>query len=216
MSLNPNAPHRKLIRFLRRPLSEKLNSLETIWYRLKAVFYYRHVFGSFGKGSVIYKPTMISNPRFMHIGERVSIRRGARLEAVPIDPANPPELRIGNNVNIEQDAHIVFAGQIVIADDVSITARCSLLGATHPFFDIHSPVKIGDRLSGSTCRIEIGEGSFLGIGAVVMMNVKIGRHVVIGSNSVVTKNIPDYSVADGKPARVCMKYDAASDSWRNV
>jgi acetyltransferase-like isoleucine patch superfamily enzyme len=216
MLANQNPPHRKLVRFLRGPLPEKLNLLENIWYRLKAAVYYRHVFGSFGRGSVIYKPTMLSNPRFMHIGDKVSIRRGARLEGVLIDPANPPELRIGNNVNIEQDVHIVFAGKIVIADNVSITARCSLLGSSHPFFDVHSPVKIGARLTGATSRIEIGEGSFLGIGAVIMMNVKIGRHVVIGSNSVVTKSVPDYSVADGKPAKVCMKYDAASDSWRNV
>jgi acetyltransferase-like isoleucine patch superfamily enzyme len=152
----------------------------------------------------------------MHIGRGVSIRPGARLEAVISDANHLPELRIGDNVNIEQDVHIVFTGRVLIADNVSITARCSLLGGTHPFFDVHSPVKIGARLTGATSRIEIGEGSFIGIGSVVMMNVKIGKHVVIGSNSVVMKNVPDYSVADGKPARVCMKYDPATDSWRNV
>ncbi len=216
MSPGARAIRRTIGSFLLSSLPDKFNLLSLVWYRLKGIFYYRHVFGSFGKGSVIYKPTMLNNPRFMHIGKDVSIRRGVRLEAVVSDPANPPELRIGNNVNIEQDVHIVFTGKIVIADNVSITARCSLLGGAHPFFDVHSPVKIGARLTGATSRIEIGEGSFLGIGSVVMINVKIGRHVVIGSNSVVTKSIPDYSVADGKPAKVCMKYDAGSDSWRNV
>jgi acetyltransferase-like isoleucine patch superfamily enzyme len=209
MSPGARAIRRTIGSLLLSPLPDKFNLLSLVWYRLKGILYYRYVFGSFGKGSVIYKPTMLSNPRFMHIGHNVSIRRGVRLEAVVSDPANPPELRIGNNVNIEQDVHIVFTGKIVIADNVSITARCSLLGGTHP-------VKIGARLTGATSRIEIGEGSLLGIGSVIMMNVKIGRHVVIGSNSVVTKSIPDYSVADGKPAKVCMKYDPASDSWRNV
>jgi acetyltransferase-like isoleucine patch superfamily enzyme len=152
----------------------------------------------------------------MHIGKNVSIREGVRLEAVMIDPGNPPELRIGNNVNIEQNVHIVFMGKVRIADNVSITARCSLLGGSHPFFDVNDPVKIGDRLAGSKSIIEIGEGSFLGIGTVVMMNVRIGKHVVIGANSVVKRSIPDYSVADGNPAVIVMNYDQNTQTWLAV
>ena len=41
-----------------------------------------------------------------------------------------------------------------------------------------------------------------GINVVIVGNVKIGKHCVIGANSVVTKDIPDYCVAVGSPARV--------------
>ncbi|MFQ7550955.1 MAG: DapH/DapD/GlmU-related protein [Blautia marasmi] len=48
----------------------------------------------------------------------------------------------------------------------------------------------------------MGEGSYIGINAVIIGDVKIGKHCVIGANSVVTKNVPDYCVAVGSPARV--------------
>jgi acetyltransferase-like isoleucine patch superfamily enzyme len=46
------------------------------------------------------------------------------------------------------------------------------------------------------------------------MNVRVGRHSVIGSNSVVKINVPDYSVADGNPASVIMTYDQADKRWK--
>lgn len=48
----------------------------------------------------------------------------------------------------------------------------------------------------------IGGGSYIGINAVIVGNIRIGRHCVIGGNSVVTKDVPDYCVAVGCPARV--------------
>lgn len=50
--------------------------------------------------------------------------------------------------------------------------------------------------------VSIGDGSYIGINTVIVGNVKIGKHCVIGANSVVTKDVPDYSVAVGIPARV--------------
>ena len=82
----------KLRKFFKLPFHDKLNVLHTALYYLKGILYYRWVFGSFGSGSVLYKPMFLSNPRFMHIGKNVSIRQGVRLEALMIDPGNPPEL----------------------------------------------------------------------------------------------------------------------------
>lgn len=51
-------------------------------------------------------------------------------------------------------------------------------------------------------KVSIGDGSYIGINSVIVGNVKIGKHCVIGANSVVTKDVPDYCVAVGCPARV--------------
>lgn len=51
-------------------------------------------------------------------------------------------------------------------------------------------------------KVYIGDGSYIGINTVIVGNVKIGKHCVIGANSVVTHDIPDYSVATGCPAKV--------------
>ena len=51
-------------------------------------------------------------------------------------------------------------------------------------------------------KVSIGESSYIGINAVIVGNVKIGNHCLVGDNSVVTKDVPDYCVAVGCPARV--------------
>jgi len=151
--------------------------------------------------------------QFIHIGNNVSIRKGVRLEAIVLDPSNPPEIHIGDNVGIEQNVHIVCMGKIVIHENVSIAAGSSLLCGTHPFFDVDSPTKIGDRLSGLGSIIEIGANSLVGVSCVIQMNVKIGRHVVIGAGSVLKRSVPDYSVAEGNPAAVVMRYDKEKKCW---
>lgn len=56
-------------------------------------------------------------------------------------------------------------------------------------------------------KVSIGDGSYIGINAVIVGNVKIGKHCVIGANSVVTKDVPDYCVAVGSPAKVVKRYN---------
>jgi acetyltransferase-like isoleucine patch superfamily enzyme len=204
---------KKIRKVLSLPLYDKLNLAELMFYRLKGALIYRWAFKKFGKNSTIYPPTLIGNPRFIHIGDRVMIRRGVRLEAVLVNPENPPEIYIGNNVTIEQDVHIVVLGRLHIHDNVTIAARSSLLGGTHPFFDVHGPVKISDRLDGDKSFIEIGEGSLLGIGSMIHMNVTIGKHVVVGAHSVVKRSVPNYCVVEGHPAAVVLTYDAEEDRW---
>jgi acetyltransferase-like isoleucine patch superfamily enzyme len=213
MSKSGRSAFSKVRRFIGLALPAKLNFLQLMFYRLKAVLYYRHVFASFGSGSVIYKPMLIGNPEFMHIGDNVVIRQGARLEAILTDQSRPPELRIGNNVNIEQNVHIVCHSKVVIGNDVSITGQCAIVDVTHPFDDIRDPVKIGERILTERSIVEIGDRSFLGFGATVLPNVHLGQYCVVGAHSLVTKDVPDYSVVAGNPARVLRHYDAAKGGW---
>ncbi|MGP8173714.1 MAG: acyltransferase [Terracidiphilus sp.] len=213
MSIGRHTIKSKIRKFLKMPLHEKLNALQTVFYRLKGVLYYRRVFASFGRGSVIYKPMMLSNPQFMHIGRNVTIRKGVRLETIQSDPENPPELRIGDNVNIEQNVHIVCHSRVVIGNNVSITGHCAIVDVTHTYNDIDDPVKIGSRIQSERSFVEIGDGSFVGFSAIIMPNVRIGRHCVVGALSLVTKDVPDYSVVVGNPARIVRRYDAVKGEW---
>jgi acetyltransferase-like isoleucine patch superfamily enzyme len=54
--------------------------------------------------------------------------------------------------------------------------------------------------------VSIGDNSWIGHGTVILPGSEIGRHVVIGANSVVTGKIPDYCVAVGSPAKVIRQY----------
>ena len=179
-------------------------------------FYWRFKFHSLGKKSILYKPILVTNPKNIDIGHGTSIRDGARLEVI-----NRPEfgwkakLSIGNNVNIEQGVHIICQGNVVIEDNVSITPYCVIVDTYHPH---HHPSesKIGDRLPEEKTFVKIGKGTFIGTHSIIMPNVSVGSYCVIGAGSVVTKCIPDYSIAMGSPARVTGSYDSENKVWVNT
>ncbi len=209
--------HSMLAKTIRRvlslPLYDQVNRARLGYYRLKGFFFYRWMFKSYGRRSAIYPPMLIGNPRFIHIGDGVVIQKGVRLEAILIDPDNPPEIHIGNNVNIEQNVQISATGRVYIRDNVGIGAHCALICSDHPFFDVHDPIKISARIAGAGSSLEIGEGSLLGFGSVIQMNVQLGRHVIVGSNSVVKRSFPSYCVVDGHPATVVLKYNEEDERW---
>ena len=64
-------------------------------------------------------------------------------------------------------------------------------------------------------KIRIGEGSWIGEN-VCVIGASIGKHCTIGANSVVTHDIPDYSVAVGAPARVVKRYNEMTQKWEKI
>lgn len=64
--------------------------------------------------------------------------------------------------------------------------------------------------------VEIGSGCWIGKNAVIVGNVRIGRNSVVGANSVVNRDVPDYCVVAGAPAVVVKRYDAILGSWVKV
>jgi len=122
-------------------------------------------------------------------------------------------LRIGNDTNIEQNVHIVCHSRVEIGKEVSITGHCCIVDVTHPYDDLSDPRKIGARIKDDNSFVVIGDASFLGFGAVILPNVRIGKRCVIGALSVVVDDIPDYCVAAGSPARVIKQYDPTIQRW---
>jgi acetyltransferase-like isoleucine patch superfamily enzyme len=117
-----------------------------------------------------------------------------------------PELTIGNNVNIEQNVQIVCHSRVVIGSNASITANCAIVDVTHPYTSKTDIPRIANRILDEDSYVEIGEGAVLGFGCVVLPNVRIGKMAVIGANAVVTKDVPDYGIAAGVPAKLLKIY----------
>ncbi len=190
-----------------------LNRLSNLYYRWKTAMYYRPQFAAIGARSSIRKPILITNPRYISIGKNSGIRDGARLEVVLSNPKRVPALSIGDDTNIEQNVHIVCHNRVTIGSHVSVTGGCSIVDVSHPYIDIHDQAKIGDRILDEDSFVEIGDGSFIGMGTVILPNVRIGKYVIVGANSVVTKSIPDYCVTAGVPARVLKRYRHEENRW---
>ncbi|MGF6755972.1 acyltransferase [Paraburkholderia sp. GAS334] len=192
---------------------DRWNLLQLAWYRIKARVWYAHEFASVGEKTAIYRPMLLSNVRHASIGSRVLIRQGARIELIVTDPDRLPSLTIGNDVNIEQNVHIVCGSSIEIHDNVTIIGNCAIVDVEHPYEDVYDPVRIGRRIRTKGNRVVIGAGSFIGFGSMILPNVVIGRHSVVGSHSVVTRDVPDHCVVAGNPARVIKRYSWQTQTW---
>lgn len=189
------------------------NLANLAWYRFKTRVWYAHVFKSVGAKTAIFRPMLLANVHLAAIGERVLIRPGARIELVVTDADFPPRLKIGNRVNIEQNVHIVCGSLIEIGDGATITGNVAIVDVEHPYEDVNDSTRIGDRIRARGNYVLIGQGAFIGFSAVILPNVKIGRHVVVGAHSVVTRDVPDYCVVAGNPAQIMKRYNFETKCW---
>jgi len=172
-------------------------------------------FGSFGARSIIMWPvTTIFNESYIHIGEHTMIGPHVALSAgmVPGQKCITERVvTIGDRCLIGRGSGIVGHFSIEIGDDVWTGHNVYITDQNHGYEDITRPIS---GQSQPERAVKIGDGSWLGFGTVVLPGVTIGRHVVIGANSVVTSDIPDFSVAVGAPARVIRRHDG--ESWVSV
>lgn len=110
-------------------------------------------------------------------------------------------VRIGRGSEIGERYRISIANSLEIGEKVLLSPNVYITDCDHEYRNIDVPV-IEQGIVQKGQAVSIGDGSYIGINTVIVGNVKIGKHCVIGANSVVTKDVPDYSVAVGIPARV--------------
>ena len=160
-------------------------------------------FGSFGDRSVIcFPPTSIMNERYIRIGSGTMIGPLVTLSAGMVPgqrSVTDPVVSIGDRCLIGRGSGIVGHLRIEIGDDVWTGHNVYITDQNHGYEDPTLPIA---RQIMPERPVFIGRGSWLGFGAVVLPGAVIGEHVVIGANSVVTGDIPSYTVAAGVPARV--------------
>ena len=102
---------------------------------------------------------------------------------------------------IGERCRISIANSLEIGEKVLLSPNVYITDCDHEYRDVDVPV-IDQGIVQRGQKVSIGEGSYIGINAVIVGNVRIGRHCVVGANSVVTKDVPDYCVAVGSPAKV--------------
>lgn len=116
-------------------------------------------------------------------------------------------LKIGSNVYIGKRVNLEFEGVIgdgvVIANNVGIVGRRDHSAQTLEtnFFDAQT-VRDDKSLSLFT---DIGEGCWIGFGAIILSGVKIGARSIIGAGSIVTKDVPPGSLVVAEPSRVLVR-----------
>lgn len=182
--------------------------------RLVDTVIFRNRFNKFGSNVTLMRPCMVTNPRCIEIEDNVFIREYARIEAITTDGHNEfmPVLRIKKGAHIEQFFHVGACEYVEIGENVLIAGRVYISDHNHRFSEVDKPILAQGIAFGGKVIIE--ENAWLGEGAVVLPGVTIGKNAIIGSNAVVTRDVPAYSIAVGIPARVIKKYDMVSKTWK--
>lgn len=148
-----------------------------------------------GLGYSIWK----CNLQNVTIGDNVQIGSRAWIQTVPIEKCPKPILFIGDNVHIGRNATISAAKKISIGKNCLIAYNVSILDHNHAFENVDLP----PLLQGidEPEEIEIGDDCFLGAHSFILKGVVLGKHCIVGANSVVTSSFPPFSVIAGIPAR---------------
>lgn len=164
--------------------------------------------------SQIINPFRI-RPQFISVGDNVLVLDFARIEGITHfnDRFFTPQIELCDGVSIQQGIHLTCAESVRIGKNTAVAAYVTITDIHHPYTDINIPIEQQDV---EVRPVSIGENCKIYNGAVILPGVCIGNHVTIGANSVVTHDIPDYSVAVGIPARVVKRYDFEQNKWIKV
>jgi acetyltransferase-like isoleucine patch superfamily enzyme len=164
------------------------------------------------------------NPFFHHKGKGACLRRRTRLDVVPWNKFDLGErstiedfTAINNGVGdvvIGDRTRIGLSNTVIgparIGNDVRLAQNVVLSGLNHNYQDIDTPIHTQGV---STSPIVVEDESWIGANAVIVPGVTVGKHSIVAAGSVVTKDVPPYSVVAGNPARLIKRYDAQSQQW---
>lgn len=168
-------------------------------------------FGSVGKGAVLYRPEVLDrNTKNVFVGDGTTILTGSRIQLYPVE-GKMPKIIFGEKCYIGYHNTFLAAADITIGDEVLMASNILISSENHSTDPESTTPYMDQPLKASPVRI--GDGTWLGERVMVMPGVTIGKKCVIGGGSVVTKDIPDYSIAVGSPARVMKTYDFDKHEW---
>lgn len=147
-----------------------------------------------GEGTTIEPGVLIFHPEHVEIGDQVYVGHDTILKAYYRN-----RLVIGARSWIGQQCFFHSAGGITIGERVGIGPGVKILTSTHSGQPVETDIMDTEI---ELAPVSIGDGTDIGINAVILPGVTLGRRVQVGAGAVVTESVPDYAVVAGVPARV--------------
>lgn len=195
-------------------MSSNLKIAKRIYWQLRRSNLRGIIFSVLYKGFhfplIIRKGGKFKNLRYLYAGKKLVLDDHVELFINP-QKGEMARLYLGNNVSIGRYSSIGCSREVIIEDDVTLAPYVHITDRNHEYEDIEIPI-VSQPVKNKS-KIIIGSQSWLGYGVQIMPGVKIGKHCVIAAGSVVTKNIPSYSVAGGIPAKVIKQYNFKTKIW---
>lgn len=157
---------------------------------------YRAAFAESGPVLSIGRGVEIGCPRNIRVGNHIYLAPRAVLRA-----CDDAAIVIGDRFGANGNARLIAdkGGRINIGNDVMIGPNVVLRASNHGSARLDVPMWDQPHTGGI---IDIADDVWIGANAVVVAGVTIGAHAIVAAGAVVTRNVPEYAVAGGVPARV--------------
>ena len=179
-------------------------TLHRLWVRARAKLFTLLCRGDFrriGSRTTLHLPVQLHGTQHIDLGSRVFVGPNSWLEVLAPDEARSvPAIQIGDGTSIAGFCTITSHRSVIIEPNVLIARYAYISDHTHAHSSCDRPIK--EQGIAKVAPVRIREGAWLGQNVVICPGVTIGRNAVIGANSVVRDDVPDYCVAVGAPARV--------------
>lgn len=150
-------------------------------------------FDQLGENVIFEKGVLVFHPENITIGNNVYIGHNTILKGYYKN-----KMVIGNNTWIGQGCFFHSAGGITIGNTVGIGPMVKILSSMHKDIDCKNAVMENDLDFES---VEIEDGVDIGIGTIILPGIKISKGAIIGAGSVVTKDVPEFAIHAGIPAK---------------
>lgn len=165
-----------------------------------------------GAGAHLYSPFRLDGAESISLGKDCVIQANSWLYCNPMQGSEGC-LEIGGGCVLGYNNHITAVRKVVFEDYVLTANNIFVSDNLHSYEDVATPILQQPIIFKAP--VVIGRGSWLGEN-VCVIGASIGKNCVIGANSVVTQDIPDYSIAVGAPAVVIKQYDHDTETWVSV
>lgn len=172
----------------------------------------------FSNARIIRFPIRIRGRKLINVGKGFTTGFNCRIDAYT-ENNKESVIKIGDNVQINDYVHIGAVESIVIGDNVLIASKVFITDHNHGNYsgpNQDSPYSIPEERLIHSKPVVIEKNVWIGEFVSILPGVIIGEGSIIGTMSVVNRNIPPYSIAVGTPAKVVKKYNKKSKLWEKV
>lgn len=180
-------------------------------------------FGLVGPGSRVLLPSSFLHPERLFVGRDSTIHPYCRIEIItenphlggPPLPNAEPRIQIGDRAVINSFSHFGAMNRIVLGNDVGIASGVCIEDHHYRYEDASEdrPLK---QQPFRVAEVIVEDGAMIGEHVTILPGVRIGRNSWVGANSVVTADVPAYSIVAGVPARVVRRRDPATGTWERT
>jgi len=164
-------------------------------------------------------PIEIRGRRYINFGKNLTTGKGCRIEAYPYQRRDCI-ISFGNNIEINDYVHITGTDKVVIGDNVLMASKIYISDSNHGSYkgdtNDTNPESLARKRKVSWSTVIIEDNVWIGESVSVLPGVTIGRCSIIGANSVVSHDIPPFTIAVGIPAKPVKRYDFTCGKWERI